>query len=327
MRILLTPLAAFAVCGPALADDIYLTDGKTISSVSVKAETLKEVEYRDDKNKAGSVSSSKVLSIAYSEKPQAVDQADASIAQDQFVEAEARLFTFLEEVSDRVPSKHPWSRAYAMYRLATVYGVMGDVERLGTLTGEMLSLEPDSRYLPLVLSKRAEVLFDSGEKGKALSSLSDLEKLIEKNSLGEQWQLELDLGKVIYGSSTGAAQRKGLEALSARAGVGYPVARNRAEVMIGASWLTEAKLHEAEKIFAAVVADPKADDRTLAAAYSGLGQCLFRRGERDGDADLLQKGLMAYMRVVVLYKNEVAYLPESLFFAGRCYQLIGGDTA
>lgn len=326
MRPLLTSILVLSATNLALADDIYLTDGKTISDVTVQTETMSEVTYKKDR-KDGSVAADTVLSIAYSEMPQQVDQGDAAMAGDLFVDAEVYLFNFLEGVKEKPPRKFPWSRAYAYYRLVTVYEVMGEVADLLKTADEMAQLEPDSRYLPIVLVKKAQVLSDAGDGAKALASLTDLEKLIESKSLGDRWSLTLELGRVIYGSDAGAAQRKKLEDISGRAGAAHPVVRNRSEVQIGASFLTEGNLAEAETIFTAVVADPKADDRTLAAAYAGLGQCLFRRGEAGSDLGLISAALKAYMRVVVLYKNEINYLPESLFFAGRCYQLIGAEGA
>lgn len=331
MRALLTSLftvGLFTVSlgATALADDIYLTDGKTLSDVDVTEETMSEVTYKSDR-KTETVASDKVLSISYSEKPQLVDQGDAAMAGDLFVDAEAYLYNFLDGVKERVPSKHKWSRAYAYYRLVTVYGVMGEVGDLATTADEMAALEPDSRYLPIVMALKAQVLADSGDKAKALSALGDLEKLASSKGLGDRWTLEVELGKVLYGPLTGGAQRQKLEDISGRAGTGQPIVRNKAEASIGASFLAEGMLPEAEKVLSAVVADPKADDRTLAAAYTGLGQCLFRRGEAASDPALLSSALKAYMRVVVLYKKEINYLPEALFFAGRCFQLLEGEGA
>jgi len=323
MRAPLIFLFTVGLCAPALADDIYLTDGKTLSDVDVTEETMAEVTYKSDR-KTATVASDRVLSITYSEKPQLVDQGDAAMAGDLFVDAEAYLFNFLDGVKERVPSKHKWSRAYAYYRLVIVYGVMGEVGDLASTADEMVTLEPDSRYLPIVLAMKAQVLADSGDKAKAISALGDLEKLAKARGLGDRWKLEVELGKILYGPLTGGAQRKKLEDISGRAGAAQPIVRNKAEASIGASFLAEGKLKEAEGILTAVVADPKADDRTLAAAYAGVGQCLFRRGEAASDPALLSAALKAYMRVVVLYKNEINYLPESLFFAGRCFQLLGG---
>jgi tetratricopeptide (TPR) repeat protein len=326
MRRLLCPIAALALGASASADDIHLTDGTTISEVDVQTETHELVSYKKER-KAGKVDSSKVLLVVYSEKPDLVDRADAAIAQDQYLDAEFDLSEFLAGVVDRVPRKHPWSRGYAFYRLVGVYEVLGDSRKLEATASQMAELEPDSRYLPIVITKQAQALADAGDSAKALAALGNLEKLIRNKGLGKGWSLELELGRILYGGGSGAALRKKLEELSSNAAGAYPVVYNRAEVAIGASLLTEGKLPEAEKIFKAVTADPKADSRTLAAAYAGLGQCLFRRGERGGDPAMLREALKSYMRVVVLYKNEVNYMPESLFFAGRCWQLLGEEDS
>ena len=326
MRVPLTPIVLLSLAGLTLADEIHLTDGKSITDVSIQSETMTEVTYRKDR-KEGKVPADTILSIDYSAKPQLVDQADASMRDGLFEDAEVDLTNFLAGVKAKRPRKYPWSRAYAYYRLAEVYEVLQSIEDVKQTVNEMAELEPESRYLPYAISIKARALADSGDKASALAALGDLEKVVASAGLGDRWKLEVELGKLLYGDATGASLRKKLQDLADLAGSGNPVVRNRALAEIGISLLGEGKLDEGEKIFRSIVSDPKADDRTLAAAHTGLGHCLFRRGEPTKDPELLKEALKAFMRVVVLYGHEINYVPEALFFAGRCFQLIGGDEA
>lgn len=328
MRRFSTPsaaLASLALCATAFSDDLHLTDGSTIAGVDVTGETMTEVSYKDDK-KTKTVEADKVLSISYTEMPVALSRGNLSIQDDFLLDAEADFLNYIEGVRDRPSRKEVWARAYAYHQLAVTYAIMGNVDSFVDTANEMTEIEGESRYLPIVLRRKAQLLFDFGDAEAAVAAIGELEELADDKGLGRRWELEVALGKAVYGS-TGSAQRKKLESVSGDAGNSFPVVRNAAEVAIGASYLEEGNLSEAEKVFESVVEDPKADDRTLAAAYTGMGQCLFRRAEGAQDADLFKRARASYMRVVVLYKTETAFLPEALFFAGRCFQEIGGDTA
>ena len=74
------------------------------------------------------------------------------------------------------------------------------------------------------------------------------------------------------------------------------------------------------------------DPATRAAAFCGLGDCLFQRaaGMSPGSDDqraTLKAALMSYLRVAINYKNETRYVSKSLFFAARSFDLMGEDQA
>lgn len=331
-RLLTTALAAALTSGGSLlADTIYKTDGSTIADVSVQREGLTQVTYRADK-KEGSVESDDVLFIEFTTKPQLVDRADTAIDEDRLLDAQANLEDFLEGVQEEAPKKFPWSRAYALYRLLEVHEILGQPDKLVAVADRLGHLEPDSRYVPLAAMKRAQALFDAGKAKDALASLEAFDQTIQAKGLGDRWKLEKELATIRFDATLADKLRlERLEDVSARAGVEYPVVRNRAEVAIGETLLAAKKVVEAEEILRDVTEDPKADSRTLAAAYTGLGDCLWARGEPNAKEEsgkaLLEQASMAYMRVVVVYKNELAYVPKAMFFAGRCFQLVGAEDA
>ncbi|MEZ6020099.1 MAG: tetratricopeptide repeat protein [Planctomycetota bacterium] len=114
------------------------------------------------------------------------------------------------------------------------------------------------------------------------------------------------------------------------AGKEAPIVRNRAIVAIGESFVTERNIVEARKNFEKVIEDPKADALTLAAAYSGLGDCIFQVASKklesgqDAKAELTEASL-AFLRVVVLYPDQIQYRPRAMFYAGRSLQLMGDE--
>ncbi len=320
--------ALFVLTVPASADTIFMIDGTSIEDVTVQSEALDFVTYRAG-NKTQTAVSDAVLYVDFSAKPQDVDQADAAIADELLLDALDGLENFLAGMTEP-PRRKPWSFAYALYRLVQVHEIMGEFDKVVATVDHLLDVQPDSRYAPLAQMRKIQAISDSGKDVTA--SIAAFKKMIEGKGLGDRWIIEADLAGVIYDAALSSAEKtKKLTTLSARAGVSHPLARNRAEVALGEEALRQGKVPVALKIFEGVAADPRADSRTLAAAYLGLGDCYWAMGERNaaeesGKADLM-KALMAYMRIVVVYKAEQRYVSKAMFFAGRCLQLLDGPAA
>src|SRR5690606_28534592 len=108
---------------------------------------------------------------------------------------------------------------------------------------------------------------------------------------------------------------------------------NRARVAEGETYLEGSKpdFGAAKKVFEKILADPKADDATMAGAYTGMGDCLFHEAAAKGSGSDASKkdldaALMAYMRVAVNYRDQTRYAPKAMFYAGRSLDLLGeGD--
>lgn len=324
-------LAASALSATAMADTIYLTDGRTLSDLSIKVEGLAQIEYRGADRKQGSVASDTVLFVEFSDKPQTLDRGDAAFAEDSVLDALADYENYLSGLKE--PSrKHPWARAYALSRIIEVHEIMGSHELVIEAADHLLDVEPNCRYVPYAVFTKAQAQYDSGKGASAPKTFAAFDKLIQQKQLSDRWSIASDLGKVLFNDSIkGSKREQQLKALSARAGIQYPVERNRAEVALGEALFNGKKREEAEKVFRAITKDPKADARTLAGAHTGLGVCLYEKGEPQADSNagkqLLREAQLHFMRVVVSYKNEYRYVPQAMFFAGRCFQLIEGDPA
>lgn len=330
-RIPYAPLLALSLGGPLLADTIYLTDGKAISEVAIVRDALHKVEYRKDR-KTDSVETDTVLYIEFTDKPQLVDRADTAIQEDMLLDAEADLESFVGGLEQAPSRKHPWARAYALFRLVEVHQMMVQMPQMAAAVDRLGELEPDSRYLPMAQVRLAQSLLDTGKSGEASKALGALARTISAKGLSDRWKLEHELRTLIFDDSLkGAERQKKLEDVAGRAGVRFPVVRNQAEVAVGEQLFSANDLGEAEKVFEGVTADPRADSRTLAAAYTGLGDCLRARGEplatEESGKQALSEALAAYMRVVVVYKTEQLYVPKAMFYGGRCFQLIAAEDS
>ena len=151
-------------------------------------------------------------------------------------------------------------------------------------------------------------------------------QIVESKGLSRRWQLELDLARLVYSADLKGEKLRGrLEEVATQASADFPTVRNRADVAVAESFLAEKKLDEAAEIFERITRDPQADDRTLAAAYTGHGDCLFTKGVAMASAGenpdaVFMEAILSYMRVVVVYKQELRYVPKAMFYAGRVYQ-------
>jgi len=327
LQLLPTGLAALALGllgGPLSADTIYLLDGKSLEDVSVGEETLKEVEYKEG-SKRSTVKTDDVLRIEYSAKSSLVDRADTAAAEGQLLDAIADLQTYVDGMieSGRTP-RYKWEPAYAMKRLLDLHLQVGDAPGLIAAADKLIENAPESRHLPAAYLAKAEAQYYSGQAKAAVKTLADFGAVVQSKNLSQRWDLEQELATLVYDETVkGKKLRDRLDEISTKAGSQFPRVKNRAEVAIAESFVAAKSFGEAEPIFRDVVDNQQADATTLAAAYTGLGDCLFKRAVEEKDAKkqdaLMTEAAMAYMRVVVVYKDQNRYVPKALFWAGRVF--------
>jgi hypothetical protein len=142
--------------------------------------------------------------------------------------------------------------------------------------------------------------------------------------MSQRWELECELARVLFdGSLKGSSRREKLADVSGRAGRRFPTVRNRADVAEAETWLDAREFEKAEQVFQRIVDDPKADASTLAAAYTGYGDCRFQRAFAMGDGTdkdkLYRSALLSFMRVVVVYGDQVRYVPKAMLLAARIF--------
>lgn len=331
-------LLATLLAGPARPDTIYLTDGSTLNNVEVVEEQLSGVTYKEDgKSRAQTVDADKVLLIDYKKLPKLIDEAEGLIREGGLTDGVERLMLFAQGVfsGENRRDREPWAPGYALDRVIHLRLSLGDWSGVADAADLMLQKLPDSRHAPGALLAKAEAMLRAGKKPQAQAALEALREMIRAKGLSQRWTLECELGEIAANEGLKEQDaRDRLIEVASKAGKTYPVVRNRARVLEAQSYLAGKKpdFASARKIFDDILADPKADDSTLAAAYTGLGDCLFNsaadkiRTGADASAEL-QKTLMAYMRVVVRYKDETAYVPKAMFYAGRVFDLLGDEDS
>ncbi|MCA8979998.1 MAG: tetratricopeptide repeat protein [Planctomycetes bacterium] len=318
-------LVALLFAAPhAVADTIYLVDGSSVEDVEVGDESYEKVEYKTE-GKRKDVAADQVLRIDYSEKPPLVDRGDDTATEGDVFGAIGDLQTYVEGhfAKGGTDRRFPWAPAYALGRLIDLQESVGNLDGVIAAADQLIANVPTARQTPGAHLSKAQAQYRKGDAAGATKTLGALESLVQTAGLSRAWVLEVQLGRVVYDDALkGSARRDKLRAVAVSAGNEFPVVASRANTVAGESLVEEQKYTEAEAIFREVVDKGKADHRTLAAAYTGLGDCLLQRGQTaDGDkqAELLKNALLAYMRVVVVYEDQTQYVPKAMFYAARIF--------
>jgi hypothetical protein len=331
-------LAALTFAGAADAQDrnadkIYLTDGSVLKDVGVINEGLQDVEYRSGRNNKATVAAERVLRIEYGHKPKLVDQADAAALQEEYLDALSQMQNYVAETDEKPDKRFPWAAAYARYRIVEINGIIGDLESLSMAADDVVAKHTTTRFAPLAFVAKAQAYLDAGNVAKAKAAAESFGRFVSDKALTGRWPVEQRLWAALTSGETGKKLEDTLIAVSTDAAE-YPSVRNRAEVSIAESLLAGKKHVEAEKLLTTIVADAKADTRTLAAAWTGLGDCLYGRAtamnapeQAEERARLLKDALKAYLRPVVVYPDESVYVAKAAFYAARCYQQLEADPA
>ncbi len=320
----LTALSLFAAPA-AQADRIFKVDGSTLEDVEVRDENLREVEYKvEGQRQSKTLPTQDVLRVAYSRLPEQVDSALGAVEEERYIDAVNDLEEFLARFEDKPPRTFHNSVPFAQYKLVQIYESTGEFAQVVGAADRLIGKSPESRYAILAHISKVEALNLLGEAEALTSAVQAFEQFASSNSLAPRWRLEAELrGVLFHPTLKGDARRKRLAEVAQAAGNESPIVQNRATVAIGESYLNERKLGEAEQSFAKVADDPKADGVTLAAAYTGLGDCIYQRAANTSDAEakegLLKEARLHYLRVVVLHGDQVQYLPKALFYAGRVF--------
>lgn len=329
----LSALLGLAIAASASADKIYLSDGSIINDARILTEGVKTVSYIPDgkkkKSDAKEVASELVLSIEYTQMPEDVAAAQVDADDEAFAAAVAGMEVYLENVAGKGDRKFPWAPAFARYRLVELYKLGGELPSMVTSADALVAEYPESRYVPLAMVEKIDALLGMGDVEQARGAIDALKAMVSSAGLPKRWEFEADVRKILTNPTLqGEGLEKELQSI-VRAAAAFPTVSNFAAVARAESLVARGELAEAEKALRKVVGGQGALDRTLAAAYTALGESLFRRAEaadsRDEAAAAFAEAQLAFMRVVVNYRFEYAYVAKSAFYAGRCFQEIGGE--
>jgi hypothetical protein len=327
-------LSLLHVAAAATPDRIYQSDGSILEDVTIVSEGISEVTYKPaDSKKTSTVDSDLVLSVEFSAKPEEITLSDVDASQEGFGSALAGMENYLENQGDKKDKKFPWASSYARFRIVELTGLMNDLPAMAAAVDSIIEKDSDSRYLPLAMILKIDRQIANGDLAAAKESGTVFKNLITDKGLTQRWKLEQELLALrADGSKKGADLEKELLRVSKAAAV-FPTVTNAADVAAAESMLSRSEFESAEELFRGVTEDTSANNSTLAAAWTGLGDCLYRRAEAKVGADdeganaLFAEAQRAFMRTVVNFRFQYVHVAKSAFYAGRCFQLIDAEGA
>ncbi len=108
----------------------------------------------------------------------------------------------------------------------------------------------------------------------------------------------------------------------------YPDVANKCRLRIGRVLLMEKKYDEAVKFCDEIIENRMdADREVVAGAYLIRGRCRMSRTNPKPKPEDYKEALYDLLRVVVHYKDVGGPQAEAMYFAGKCFQLLGGKDS
>lgn len=312
------------------ADTIRLADGSAVEGVQVLSEGLKEVTYKEG-GKDKSVPSANVVRVEFERKPKEVDEAEGLIGEEDLEGAVDTLDAYVAAMLDKKnPGSFKWAPAYAAWSAVEVRTRVADFEGTRAAAERVIKNFAETRYAPGAYLAKATAELQLGRVADAQETLAAFQTLVEAQGLDKRWQLECKLSQAEADDKLKHdARRSEYERLAGEAD-SLPATRTRARVLIGESFLAEAKGSSAAKdlrtkartAFQKAVEDAEAPRAQLAAAYAGLGESLFLLGADADDKALLQEAALAFLRVSSIYRDDGRYVAKALYHAMRSFELM-----
>jgi len=331
-------VSLLVLCAVPSADQITRTDGKVIKDVNIVEEGLTQTTYKKGNN-TQSLGSEDVLSITYDRKPRLVDEADQAMVDDDPFGALQLFDTYADGQVQKRDTRDKWAGPYAAWRSIQICQLLDDVNGVVERSNRLITGFPDSRFVPpAYLARAAAQTRAKGGDAAAQKTLQELLALVTEKNLSKRWELDGKLGLVLTDASlSGDAKRSQLEQISSDAGTNFPTVANRAQVAIGETYVEQidsakegqklALAQDAREVFERITSDLKAEDETLAAAFTGLGTAQFNESVLSKDAQLGHDAFLNFMRVIVLYKEQSRYVAQSMFYAMLCLQSFEDETS
>jgi hypothetical protein len=329
---LLAAIAPGAAAAPLRMDTIRKLDGSALENVQVSSDGLKEVVFKDAAGKSATLPSEQVSSIAYERQPKAIDDAEGLIGEEDLSGAVAVLDAYVDaQIAKPSERQFRWGPAQAAWRACEVRLQAGDLAGLPAAAQRLIASFPDSRHVPRAYLLKAGAEQRSGQAEQAKQTLAELSTLVTDQALAKRWALACRLAQIqVDPGLDHAARRNELERLAGEA-KGEPVVALRARVAAGESLLAGASfdqgnarelVNQAKQVFQQAISEQDADRETLAAAYTGLGDCLFLTGAEADDKAILLDAALQYLRVITVYREQGFHVPKALFYAMRCFDLM-----
>lgn len=333
-RILSALLFLFALAPFATAqNELILTDGTSLAVDRITGETFTEVTYRRGSSQ-GSKPAEEVLEVRHDLGGNALE--DYAYGVELMDDARfAQAFNVFEEVlgDDRLvnSSTNGWVKQHALWRMARCQYSAGDMKGVSTTVARLLNEVPDTFFYAPALMMEAQAKRVMGDDTGATAVFRRMSEDVIAKGLPERWERESELGLILLDKGLdGGSLARALEGVAEKNADLYPTVASRARVEVGNALVGNKDYAGARQRFQAILDEATADDSTLAAALSGLGDCAYSEAlaqdELDAQKPLLEEAILNFLTVASVYREEVLLAPRAMYYAGDALKRFG-DTS
>ncbi len=328
----LVPPLLFAVAMPQ--EELILNNGKVIEVERITSETFAEVTYKSKSGGTGRKAAEQVREIKHNLGSNMLNDyangIDLMNAED-YVSAIQVFNEVLKDARLIDGKRYKWVKGDVLFRQAKCMYSLADFAGVSATVDRLLAEAPDSFYFAPALMAKADSLALAGDSNGAAAAFKQLASEVTAKRLPARWAKQAELGLILVDKANrGATLRRKLEGLVATVDGQYQTVANRAKVEIGNTYIDEENFSKARSFFGDIVEGGEADAATEAAAFLGLGLCDYRAGLMMEDQERATSKYFAanlnFLRVVVMYKDNVALVPKSMYFSSMCFNRSGGDN-
>jgi len=335
MSRILTAALLLLTVAPALAaqNEILLTDGTSLSVDRILNETFTEVSFKRGSSE-GSKPAEQVLEVRHETTAKALSDYAYGVElmnNGRFAQA----FNVFEQdvlTDDSMLKRgtYEWVKQHALFRMARCQYSAGDMKGVATTVERLLQEVPDTFFYAPALMMEAQAKRVMNDKSGAEAVYKRLSQDVTAKGLPERWDREAELGLILLDSSLkGKVRMQALEGVAEKNAEQFPTVASHARVEVGNAMVTAKDYAGARLHFQTILDQAKADDSTLAAALSGLGDCAYHQAlEQDDLASqrpLLEEAILNFLTVASVYREEVILTPRAMFYAGDALKRFG-DT-
>lgn len=333
----LTATLLLAAAAPQEAE-LELTTGKVLTVRAIKSETYQEVVYTTQSGGESRKDASQVLEVRHDLSSKLLDEYAAAIeAMDtgDFRKASSILDAVLQDDRLMERTRYAWVKQHTLFRKARCQFALADAAGVSATVDRLLTDVPDTFFYAPALMLKAQILAISGNDADAKGVFNQLNADVGGKGLPERWSREAELGLALLdkGGDAKARERK-LAGLAEKNAEKFPTVASRANVEIGNVMVESSEYDKAQLFFERIVKKGQADGTTMAAAYSGLGDCFYFRalamedGDKDKRKSQFQRAALHHLRVITMYKDAVQLVPRSHYFAAQSLrQMNATETA
>ena len=309
------------------ADTIELKEGKKLLRVKVQNEGLLKVEYKKPGLPDQFIDSDRVKLIKYDSTGNDYKAASEAFDNGGFAEA-AELFTVVADNSE----SRPVFRAHCLYRSAESYQKAGDWKNGVSRFTEFANQFSDHRLYPSALENRAICFMNDQELDKAKAAFALFQSKVKEKGLTEYWQHEAAFWMAFIDERDNPSRaQKSYQELYEATKENYPTVANKARLRIGRVLMDSKNYDQALALFTEIVdsRDPNNEEEreVVAWAYLSRGNCIMNMPKQGEGKEEFKKALFDMLRVVLHYSDVGATQAEGMFWAGKCFQHLGGQDA